>query len=383
MVKTTLNAATMKKQNQKKIIATLMITECSRAELSRKTGLTRAAISIIADELLEQGVIMEGDPILGKVGRKSFVLKLNPDRFHMIGIDLARDKCHVGFMNFKGEILYATNMPMLYSAAGTLTKIQAIIEQALDNNAFPGELLGIGITAPGPLDTQNGIILTPPDFSQWFHINVTHFFQQWFDCPVWLENNANARALAEKYLGAGNQYANFVDLIIDSGIGTGIILESSLFRASSGFGNNFGHMSINFDGIPCTCGNTGCAELYASIPNIIKYAKTIDTSLSSWPVIVDKASGQNPNALKVMDKEADYLKILITNIMNILDVDCIVMSGDIIYKPGLFIELLKDKMKNCFLSRDVKDLRIMASPINDNAQIIAASYLVIENHLNI
>lgn len=381
MSKKTLNAAAMKQRNQNKIVESLLVSECSRAELARRTGLTRAAISLIIDELLERGIVVEGAPILGKVGRKSHVIKLNADRYHIIGIDLARDNCHIGFMNFGGRVLASVKMKMCASAPAMLDQILAVIRETQRSHDLPGALMGIGITAPGPLDPADGVILTPPDFDNWFHVNVTHFFRDHFDCPVFLENNANARALAEKYCGAGQAYTNFAELIIDTGIGSGIILNNSLYRVSSGFGSNFGHMSINFQGPVCKCGNLGCAELYASIPNIIKYAVSLDPALDNWPEITDRAASGDETALKIIDVESDYLTILITNIMNILDVECIIMAGDITYRAELISRMLEQKLKDRYLSRDIKQLAILPSALNKDAQIISASYLVIENSL--
>lgn len=383
MARKTLNAASMKMRNQKKVIENLIMTPYSRAELARITGLTRASISNIADELLADGLIKEGEPILGKVGRKSHVLELNPNRYYMIGIDIARDAYHIGFMDFKGTVLYSTCITMEQSAADTLNLILAILKKQMSVLDLPKELLGIGITAPGPLNTQEGIILTPPNFENWFHVNVVGFFKKEFHCPVILENNASARALAEKYKGIGNQYTNFVELLIDTGLGSGIILGGSLYPFSSGFGNNFGHMSIDFDGPLCKCGNLGCAELYASIPNILNYGKKLDPHLISWNVVIDEAIKGTPAALNVVEKESEYLSVLITNIMNILDVECIILSGTIAYRSELLIGMLKKKLKTRYLSRDCKSLEILPSAIKKEAPVIAASYLVIEKFIHI
>jgi len=377
-----LNASSMKEENQKKILRTLTFTECSRAELARRTGLTRSAISVIVELLINQNIIMEGDFISGKIGRKSQALKLNPKRFYMIGVDLGRTECYIGFADFQGEILYNTRLSMETTATEMLFKISEIIEKTIENNKFSGELLGIGITSPGPLDSVEGVILTPPNFTPWFHTKVSDFFQQKFDCPVFLENDANARAVAEKYSGLDNTYKNFIELMFDSGIGSGIVLNDSLFRASSGFGNNFGHTSINYEGAVCQCGNIGCSELYASIPSIVKYAEKLNPLFSDWHAIIDYAKKQNSDALHVIKKEVEYLTVLITNIMNIFDVDCILLSGDIIYEFDLLQGLLNDSIKKKFLSHEKKELKILPTQIENNIQIRSACYLVLDNHLS-
>lgn len=104
MEQSSFNARGMKLQNKRIIMDSLRISPCSRAELARQTGLTRAAISVIVDNLLKEGLVAEGEPIEGKVGRKSFRITLNPDRYHMIGVTLERGCCCVGIAGFDGRI---------------------------------------------------------------------------------------------------------------------------------------------------------------------------------------------------------------------------------------------------------------------------------------
>jgi predicted NBD/HSP70 family sugar kinase len=380
MSKNVLNAAEMKIRNQKKILQ-LLVTPCSRADLARKTGLTRAAISIIVDELINQRYIMEGDPILGKVGRKSFVLKLNPDRFYMIGVNLARDGCSVGIVNFCGEILSVFKLQMSETTQETLHNIEITIRKLIEENHLSGELLGIGITAPGPLDSSNGKILNPPNFEQWSLTNVTDYFRDKFDCTVLLENNSNALALLEKFYSINNQFKNYVELNVDSGIGSGVILNNQLYKGSSGFGNDFGHMSINFLGEPCQCGNIGCAELYASIPNILRYAKQINPVFTDWNTIVDQALSNNTQALQVIEKEAFYLSIIITNIMNILDVEAIIFTGDLTYHSSLLINLVKKQVNQQIIARMVKQINIISSSITYEAPVLSSANLILEHFL--
>lgn len=378
MSKNVLNASEMKMINQKKVMQLLLTSPRSRAELARKTGLTRAAISIIVDELLKQQYIMEGEPILGKVGRKSFVLKLNPDRFYIIGVNLARDGCSVGIINFCGQILSASKLQPGDTTQNTLEHIAGTLKETIKEKNFPGDLLGIGITAPGPLDSSNGRILNPPNFEQWSMIPVTDYFRSQFDCPVLLENNSNALALAEKFYGTGSQFKNYVELNVDSGIGSGVILSGQLYKGASGFGNDFGHMSINFQGEPCQCGNIGCAELYASIPNIIHYAQQINPDFTDWNTIVNQALSGDNYALQVIEKEAYYLSIIITNIMNILDVDAVILAGNITYNSQLLIDLVQNNVNQKIIARMVKQIQIISSSLTWDAPVLSSANLIVE-----
>ena len=378
MTKNVLNSAEMKWQNQKRILNLLHISPCSRAELARQTGLTRAAISIIVDELFSLEYIIEGEPILGKVGRKSFVLKLNPHRFYIIGINIARNRCKVGITNFNGDLLYHTTLEMLQTPNEMLDNTTTILRENLKHNTYVGDLLGIGITAPGPVDTTNGRILNPPNFETWAFTNIANYFQQEFQCPVVLENNSNALALAERFHGAGANYHSYVELNVDSGIGSGVILDGELYKGTSGFGNDFGHMSIHFLGKTCRCGNIGCAELYASTPNIVRYANQLGLDFSEWSAIVDAALFGNTDALKIVEKEANFLSLIIINIINILDVDAIIIAGDLLYRNELLLDLLRTQVNQRILTRAVKQVDIIPSLIIHDGPLLSSANLMLD-----
>lgn len=378
MKNNTLNASEMKSLNQKKILNILHSNPCSRADLARLTGLSRAAITIITDKLAEMQYVIEGEPILGKVGRKSFVLKLNPDIYHIIGINISRKTYSLGIFDFCGNLLFHTDENLCQTPQKTLEQIADTLSHVLAESSFSGDLLGIGITAPGPLDVENGRILNPPNFGLWAFINIADYFNEIFHCPVVLENNSNALALAEKAFGAGKHLSSFVELNIDSGIGSGVILNEKLYQGSSGFGNDFGHMSINYSGEPCHCGNIGCAELYASIPNILKFASISGCSYNSWKEIVDDAYLNEPRAAAVFEKEAGFLSLIITNIVNILDVDTIIITGDVAYRSELLLKQLRILVNQRILARVIKQVSIESTGITEHAEIISSANLMFE-----
>lgn len=140
----------------------------------------------------------------------------------------------------------------------------------------------------------------------------------------------------------------------------------------------FGHMSIDYNGAPCHCGNIGCAELYASIPNILKFAAKTGCSYNNWQEIVDDSYNNDPQATKIFEKEAEFLSLIITNIVNILDVDTIIITGDVAYRSELLLKQLRILVNQRILARVIKKVSILSTGIIEHAEIISSANLMFE-----
>ena len=215
-MKHVLNAAEMKQQNEKKVLDQIRIRPIPRIEIARNIGLTRAAVSVLANQLIDQGILMEGQAVSGTKGRHSVELMLNPDTYFMVGVDLARDDCTLGIVDFAGRIREIRKLRFDGSkkdAGEALEKLSGCLAALLKAHTCPGRLLGIGITAPGPLDVRQGVILNPPNFPLWHHCAIADYFARRFSCFTVLENNAKALALAEKYYGIGARFSDYISLV--------------------------------------------------------------------------------------------------------------------------------------------------------------------------
>lgn len=382
MGKRVLNALEMKKENRRKVLENLRSHPCSRAELSRKIGLTRAAISVIVDELLSDDMLAEGEPVAGKVGRTTKELRFNPDRYYIIGIDIARDYCSVGIGDFLGRV-QKTEIIRLDGDRSGADEILAEMTRWIDElmQYGKGRLLGIGITAPGPLDVRGGKILNPPNFKQWENREICWYFEERYQCPVFLENNAKALTLAERYYGVGRAFENYIELVVDTGIGGGIILNGRLYRGSFLLGSDFGHMSVDINGEKCSCGNYGCIEMYASIPRILAFAEKYTGKELTWEQLVDGANAGDTRMQEVIDREIRYLSVLITNIVNIIDTEAVVLASTINYKSEYIFPKIQEAVNRQFIGRKLRGIEILPSGLDRMTRILPCINFVIENML--
>ena len=381
----TLNAAEMKSFNRRRILEHLRTQSTSRAELSRMTGLTRSAISLIVDGLLKDDILREGCEQGGRVGRKSVSLVINPLAFYSIGLAISRGQYAVGLVDFGGTIQKRISKPLdtNMTVPDTLELIAKEAEMLLRTHALPGRLLGMGITAPGPLDVKRGMILHSPHFEKWSDVSIVDFFSNRIPGTILLENRANAMALAEKTYCMRGKYDSFLELVIDTGVGAGLIIEGDLYKGGTGFGNEFGHTSINMNGPRCDCGNFGCAQLYASIPNLLIEACKRDPKLDSWEQIADLSLAGNAAACSALEMEAEYLASIIVNAVNILDIEAVVLTGDISYHPDELNDKISRKVNDRFIARGTRQIKILASRMAKYPDTLASANLVMEHYVRI
>ncbi len=146
-------------------------------------------------------------------------------------------------------------IPRLYAAIGEA------LEQA---NASLEQIAGIGIATPGPLDSRTGVIFSPPNLPGWDHVPLRDIFTEHYHIPIYVENDANTAGLGEYMFGAGRGCRDIVYMTLSTGIGGGVITNGQIMEGASGTAGELGHMTIDWHGERCKCGNIGCLEYIAS-----------------------------------------------------------------------------------------------------------------------
>ena len=146
-----------------------------------------------------------------------------------------------------------------------IPRLHNAVQQALDDaRTSLDQIAGIGIATPGPLDNRTGIIYSPPNMPGWNNVPLRNLFYERYKISTYVENDANAAGLGEFMFGAGRGCKNIVYLTVSTGIGGGIIIDGKLVEGTNGTAGELGHMSIDWQGVPCSCGNLGCLEAMAS-----------------------------------------------------------------------------------------------------------------------
>ena len=193
------------------------------------------------------------------------------DRY--IGVDIGGTKCAVLAGSVEAEIHDKIQFPTEMGPEPTIQRIVESIRKLLSGEAADTGLKAIGISCGGPLDSHRGVILSPPNLPGWDSIEITRILSEEFRVPVFLENDANACALAEYRFGAGRGTRNMVFLTFGTGLGAGLILDGKLYEGSNGMAGEIGHIRLAQDG-PVGYGKKGSFEGFCSGGGIAQLART-------------------------------------------------------------------------------------------------------------
>ena len=237
------------------------------------------------------------------------------------------------------------------------------------------KLAGIGISAPGPLDGEKGVILNPPRFDLWHNISVCAQLKEVLQVPVYLENDASC--LAQFHCGKpqlGNS-EDFLLLLVNSGIGSGIISGGKLLKGAGYFTSEIGHTSIHYNGKRCVCGNIGCLEAYASIPALLA-----DTPFRQWRELIDRRE-EDPKAFDLIHRELNYLAAGIMNAANTISIDTVVLAGDIAWGADFTAPILEEKLKQRSMRRDRLPLKVIPAISGEDTAILSAADIAFNRFL--
>lgn len=347
------------KQKNKNLIIKLVITRApiSRIELSKITGLTKMAVTNIVGDLIEEGLIHEVGLSDTNAGRKPIFLDIVEKSRVIIGVYISRDSicCIAG--DLKGNII-CENTTILdndnnISLMKKLTKLIDKTKKRLDN------IIGIGISCIGPLNAKEGVILNPPNFFDIENLDIASQLKKKYNIPVFIDNDMNTSALAEKYFGKAKNIDNFIYIGVTNGIGAGIIANNRLYSGECGFGGEIGHITVETSGEKCSCGNKGCLEMYASFPK-------------NWANLGEKEQNEKLNEI------CRYLSNGIITLINLFDPQIIYIGHDIAVTGDVSIKLINNYISARYISRRYKIIAVEKSTFEEKSPVYGTIALCVD-----
>jgi glucokinase-like ROK family protein len=363
----------------------------SRAELSRITGLTRTTVSEIVAELLEEGLVTEigvGESIGGK---SPILLSLAKDSRCLIGLDIAQNHFRGAVVNLRGEIKKMITAPVKDRfGEKPLKQIFEILDLLIESPCNP--IVGIGIGTPGLVNTLEGVVINAVNF-EWKNFSLAKVLQERYQLPVYIYNDSQAAAMGEYLYGGYHQKGeNLVVINVGYGIGSGIILNGKLFQGDDGGAGEIGHVVVVHQGAkPCRCGHAGCLETVASAQAILREAKTLlqfpdssDSSELSETAILDEIEkafeSGNPTIRELILKSAQYLGYAIASLVGTLNIHQIVLVGEMTRFGKAWLEVIQRTMLENSLSRLAKLTSIEIGRLENNATLLGAIALLVDNY---
>ncbi|WP_420489712.1 ROK family protein [Neobacillus vireti] len=373
----------VKKINQKLILNEIVANSpISRAKLSETTGLNKSTVSSQVTTLIEKNLIFEIGQGQSSGGRKPVMLVFNKNAGYSIGIDIGVDYLNCILTDLKGNIVLEDYQQLEGPSSEDIQdvlflKIKNLLAQMPES---PYGLIGIGLCVPGLVTTEQKVIFTP-NLDWNYQLDLKPLIEQEFNVPVFLENEANAGAYGEKEFGAAKNYENLVYVSVHTGIGVGIIIDNELYRGVRGFAGEMGHLTIDMNGLKCSCGNRGCWELYASEKALLKSLTKNQQEKLSNKDIINLADQNNPDILTALQKFGFYLGIGLTSILNTFNPQAVIIRNNIVEALPMVLNSIKNSVASRTYQQLENSYELLTSSLGKNAPALGASSIAIENFL--
>ncbi len=315
------------------------------------------------------------------------------EKKYIVGIDLGGTKISGAVSDKDGKLLYMKTIDTLASegSVNVIGRITWLINHVLSElNISNEDVFGVGIASPGPLNSDEGIIIETPNLP-FKNFPLKKAVESATGIKTFIDNDANAAALGEFLFGAGKEAENLIYITVSTGVGGGIIINKKLYRGKSGNAGEIGHMTVEPNGPRCNCGNYGCLEVMSSGTAIARIAKerlnhtenikNVESLLSTFENITPKevfecASKGDKLALEVVDYTSNYLGIGIASLINIFDPEMIIIGGGV-SKVG---DMLFDRLKKVALERSFEvmsnTVKIVPASLGTDAGLIGALAIV-------
>jgi predicted NBD/HSP70 family sugar kinase len=296
----------------------------SRLELMRASGLSSATVSNVISDLISDGMVAEAGSVDSDGGRPRTLLQVRPDIGHVVGVDIGETHVQVGLFDCVLNTLGTATYPIAGTELDPEQVAQLVIKgiKAVTADIDPASLLGVGVGVPGAVQSDG--LVHAPTF-QWSGVPLASMLDPSVDAPLYVDNCARTLGQAEMWRGAGRDSSRAVIALLGVGVGAAVATGADSYRSATSTTSEWGHTVIQVGGASCRCGSRGCLEAYVGAEAILdRYGKpfTAPDTESKMAELVTSADGAAAIA-----ETAEYLGIGISNLVNMLNPDRVVLSG--------------------------------------------------------
>jgi predicted NBD/HSP70 family sugar kinase/biotin operon repressor len=355
----------------------------SRTQISDTIGLTKATVSAMIEELIDDGLVIEVGQGQSRVGRRPIMLSFNAKAATVIGVDLGVEYVRVVATDLALHIL-ATYSCELPQNVGLMEIIEIVVGAVheIDRQVMKKSLkgtIGIGIGVPGLVDYERGIVLRAPHL-HWDNIPIRSILQSRLNKFICVDNEANAGAMAEKFYGQGKYASSLLYVSAGTGIGTGIVMGDELVRGADGMAGEFGHMSVDRYGDVCSCGNIGCWELYASEQALINTYQKLTGRSETFTEVLHDYRNEDAAAIQAFDTVGRSLGLGVASLTNGLNPSMVVIGNRLAEAGDRMIDVIQRSiLEHSFISPFSK-ATVQLSSFGSNACAVGSATLVLHEY---
>lgn len=335
----------------------------ARIDLAEATGISRATVTTVTAELLRAGLIAEVADESDKSGRgrPRVDLKIEGAAHFIAGVKVANRSLSLVLIDFEGNQLAETEFPLEQSQFEP-EALAAVLQRGLTTltegvGKSIADLSGVGIGIAGIVDVHRGLVHWSPSLAT-RNVRLQATIEDALGVPVFLDNDANLVAMAEKQFGVGRTAKDFIVVTIESGVGMGIVINNEIYRGTRGCGAEFGHTKVQLDGALCRCGQRGCLEAYVADYALLREAQLLSggaagtSSDQQIEHLLQRAQDGDALASNIVSRAGRMFAMGLANIVNIFDPELIILAGERMQFDHLYAEEVLDGIKSSIVQVD-------------------------------
>jgi len=368
----------MKKQNQKNILTLIKNEEgISRAQIADKLDISRATVTNIVRELIKLKLVRESKMGKSRGGRRPMLLKLNSEGAYVIGIEWGIEAVKAVLLDFEAEIIAEDQIRTEeYTLDEYKNHTFSLIQKYKDQLKVSNKIIGIGLGIHGLVDPEKGKSIFTPHFN-WGEVDIKSILAEKYDYPIFIDNDVRMMAAGEIW----QDRDDFIFINTGSGIGAALVFKAELHYGNNYAAGEFGHMKITDDGPMCRCGKKGCLEALSSKESIIsryQKLKELKSEINFDQIMENYQKGEN-EALIVINDALKYFGRAISDLVNILNPEAVIIGGLFAEYEEMLIKPLYQIVKEESLAEAVKDLKILTAYYQEFAGAAGAAEKVLNN----
>lgn len=333
----------------------------SRIDIANALQTSPATVTTATADLLSARLIQEiegeAQSKSARRGRPRVLLKLQGGSFLVAGLKVARHYISILLVDFEGTEVAASNYPLdevrMQPDEFARTIRRALEQTCASVDRSMNDVAGVSIGIAGLVDAERNFVHWSSSITE-RNIDLSPVLAQELPCPAFIENDANLVAKAEQLFGLGKGLKNFLVITIEHGIGLGIVLNGKLFRGERGCGAEFGHLKVQLDGALCQCGQRGCLEAYVGEYALIREATFAGHDMDPRTIseIHSSARSGDTHALSILSRAGQMFGMGVSNLINLFDPECIILSGTQVSFEHLHSEEVMTRIRNGVVNVD-------------------------------
>ena len=357
----------------------------TRADLARVTGLARSTVAQRVDTLLARGLVQDTGGSVSTGGRPPAVLAFNPNAGVVLAGDLGATHARIAVCDLAGTPLAerAADLEIAQGPELVLDSLQERFAELLDEVGWaPGDVSGIGVGVPGPVEFDSGRPVNPPIMPGWDDFPIPEWFASRYSAPVLVDNDVNIMARGEHRM-YWRDTEHFLLIKVGTGIGCGIVADGHIHRGARGAAGDIGHIrATSSEDVICRCGNVGCLEAVAGGLALAERLAAQGADATQSRDVVRLVRSGHAGAIRMVRDAGRTLGEVLAGTVNFFNPAVIVIGGDIAEAHAQLLAGVREGIFSRSLPLATRDLRIVPSRLGDRAGVIGAATMVIEQVLS-